>query len=132
MKPLLVLALCLATLLASTPARADDLFDAQIHARRMKKAGAGVAGVGFVHLAAGLALTFAVVGIHEECQGRGYTCAEGAGFLFIPAVSLVAVGGLLSVVGLPTWLVGRARERRLQALTPTPIGQLTPVPPMPQ
>src|SRR5262249_6428917 len=74
MKPWLVLSLCLATLLASLPARADDLFDAEVHARRMKKAGAGVAGVGFVHLAAGLALTFAVVGMDKSCEGRGYTC----------------------------------------------------------
>jgi hypothetical protein len=131
MTRLVALVLCL--VLGASAARADDLVDAEIHARRMRKSGAGVMGVGLIHLGAGLALTFAMVGMEQQCRGYSPECGEGIGFLLFPMIGLVGVGGVLTAIGMPLYFVGRHRERRLlQALTPTPIGQLTPVPPMPQ
>ena len=127
----LLLAVILATTLAA-PARADG-FDDFVHARRMRKAGAGLMGVGVIHLGVGLAMTIAMFGMQAQCAGRSYTCGEGAGFIFVPTMGLLAVGGALTVIGAPLFAVGRRREKwLLQALTPTPMGQLTPVPPMPQ
>jgi hypothetical protein len=127
-----LLALCFCLLLAA-PARADD-GDARVTARRMRKSGAGLMSVGLIHLAPGLALTFAMVGMDASCRNQPFPCNEGSGFFFVPAMSLIAVGGLFTAIGMPLFFVGRKRERALAqpALIPTPIGQLTPVPPMPQ
>jgi hypothetical protein len=130
-----MLALLLAVILATTiaaPARADG-FDDFVHARRMRKAGAGLMSVGLIHLGVGLAMTLALVGMQAQCAGEQFPCDEGAGFLALPTIGLLAVGGALTAIGVPLFAVGRHRERwLLQALTPTPMGQLTPVPPMPQ
>jgi len=122
----------LCSLLVAATAHADG--DPQVAARRMRKAGAGVMSVGVIHLGAGLALTLAMNGMYADCRDRPFPCGEGAGFLFIPAISLVVIGGALTAVGMPLYLVGRKRERALAqpALMPMPMGQLTPVPPMPQ
>ena len=78
-------------------------------------------------------MTFALVGMGAQCAGKPFPCDEGAGFLVMPTIGLLAVGGALTAIGVPLFAVGRHRERWLrQALTPTPIGQDTPVPPMPQ
>ena len=123
----------LCSLLFAATAHADD--DAEVTARRMRKSGAGILSVGVIHLAPGLALTLAMAGMDASCRDRPFPCSEGIGFLFIPAISLVAIGGALTAVGMPLYFVGRKRERALRAqlaLIPTPMGQLTPVPPMPQ
>jgi hypothetical protein len=128
-----ILALAFVVVVSST-SFADGSFDAQTRARRMRKSGAGIMAVGLIHLGAGLALSFAIAGMSAECANRPFPCGEGIGFIMAPAFSLVALGGLLTGVGMPLFFVGRHRERRLlqPALIPTPIGQLTPVPPMPQ
>jgi hypothetical protein len=125
--------LLLCSLLLAATAHADD--DPEVNARQMRKAGAGVMSVGVIHLGAGLALSLSMVGMGEQCRDRPFPCGEGIGFLFIPAISLVVIGGALTAVGMPLYFVGRKRERTLRAqpaLIPTPIGQLTPVPPIPQ
>jgi hypothetical protein len=128
-----LLALMLVVTIAA-PSFADDRSDAAVDARRMRKSGAGIMGVGVIHLGSGLALTLAMVGMGLSCRNEPFPCDEGAGFLMFPAIGLLAVGGVLTAVGMPLFFVGRHRERRLSqlALIPTPIGQLTPVPPMPQ
>jgi hypothetical protein len=124
-----LLATLLILILATTAARADDF----VHARRMRKSGAGLMAVGVIHLGVGVAMTLALVGMGVECANRPFPCDEGAGFLVFPTIGLLAVGGVLTAIGAPLLVVGRRRERRwLQAFTPTPMGQLTPVPPMPQ
>jgi hypothetical protein len=129
---LATLLIVILTTTVAVPAHADG-FDDFVHARRMRKSGAGLMAVGLIHLGAGLALTFALVGMEAECANRPFPCDEGAGFLFFPMVGLLAVGGVFTAIGVPLFAVGRRRERGwLQALTPTPMGQLTPVPPMPQ
>jgi hypothetical protein len=128
-----MIALCLCVTITST-SFGDELYEAQVHARQMRKSGAGLMGVGLIHLGAGLALSFAIAGMSAECSQQPFPCGEGIGFIMAPAFSLVALGGLLTGVGMPLFFVGRRRERRLgqPALIPTPMGQLTPVPPMPQ
>jgi hypothetical protein len=129
-----VLALLLAVTIAA-PSFADESFDAERHARRMRKSGAGLMSVGVIHLGGGLALTLAMIGMSVSCRNDPFPCNdEGSGFLMFPAIGLLAVGGLLTAVGMPLFFVGRNRERRQRqlALIPTPMGQLTPVPPMPQ
>ena len=123
-----MLAACL--LAVTTPARGDEA----VTARRLRKTGLGLFIVGGVHLGAGLALTLAMTGVGASCRDQPIPCGEGAGFLVIPAVGLLAVGVVLDAVAAPLFFVGRARARRLAqpALIPTPIGQLTPVPPRPQ
>jgi hypothetical protein len=82
-----------------------------------------------------MALTFAMVGMDRSCAGQPFPCGEGIGFLMIPALTLDALGGALTGIGMPLFFVGRHRERRYDdqlARTPVPMGQLTPVPPMPQ
>jgi hypothetical protein len=128
-----MLALLLVVTLAA-PSFADEGSDAAVHARRMRKSGAGLMSVGVIHLGGGVALTLAMVGMGLSCRNEPFPCDEGAGFLMFPAIGLLAVGGLLTAVGMPLFFVGRNRERRQRqlALIPTPMGQLTPVPPMPQ
>jgi hypothetical protein len=116
----------------AAPSFADERSDAEVHARRMRKSGAGLMSVGVIHLGGGLALTLAMVGMAVSCRNEPFPCDEGSGFLMFPAIGLLAVGGLLTGIGMPLFFVGRHRERRQLALIPTPIGQLTPVPPMPQ
>jgi hypothetical protein len=127
------LALLLVVTLAA-PSFADERSDAAVDARRMRKSGAGLMSVGVIHLGTGVVLTLAMVGMGLSCRNEPFPCDEGSGFLMFPAIGLLAVGGLLTAVGMPLFFVGRNRERRMRqlALIPTPIGQLTPVPPMPQ
>ena len=130
---MLARALVCCCFLFATTAHADD--DPSVSARRMRKSGAGVMSVGLIHLGAGLALSLSMVGMSYDCRDRPFPCGEGIGFLFIPAISLLTIGGALTAVGMPLFFVGRKRERALRnqpAFTPTPMGQLTPVPPMPQ
>jgi hypothetical protein len=117
--------------LAVPVARADDLIDA----RRLRKSGAGIMGVGLVVLGAGLALGLGVAGIAAQCEHRPRGCGDGLGLALIPSFILLPLGGMVTGVGMPMLFVGRKRERRIQrqrAPTLVPMGQLTPVPPMPQ
>ncbi|HEY2746504.1 MAG TPA: hypothetical protein VGL86_17855 [Polyangia bacterium] len=121
------------TLLVATSAARADGFDDFVHARRMRKSGAGLMAVGLIHLSVGLALGVGIAAGEAQCANKPFPCDEGAGFLIFPMIGLLAVGGVLSVIGIPLFAVGHGREKKWrQALTPTPMGQLTPVPPMPQ
>jgi hypothetical protein len=75
-----------------------------------------------------------MVGLDQRCDGRPFPCGEGLGLLMVPGFTLIALGGILTGIGMPLYFVGQRREKRLRqlALMPTPMGQLTPVPPMPQ
>jgi hypothetical protein len=87
-----LLATLLILILATTAARADG-FDDFVHARRMRKSGAGLMAVGVIHLGVGVAMTLALVGMGVECANRPFPCDEGAGFLVFPTIGLLAVGG---------------------------------------
>jgi hypothetical protein len=98
-------------LLAASTTQAEELVDA----RQMRKAGAGVMGVGLVHLALGLGLTVGEYASYDvQCANRPFPCGEGVGLALIPSYTILALGVVLTGVGMPLYFVGRARERRLQ------------------
>jgi hypothetical protein len=110
---------------AATPALSLPS-EAELHARSVKHRGAWLIGIGVPHLAVALGGAFWSLALDAQLRNCAHTPGCG-GFEFAPpwlflTVPFGIVGVVLTAVGLPLFLVGRAREQRLRRMRLEPNG----------
>jgi hypothetical protein len=113
------------TLAAGSTAHADsDVVSSQhAHAKRLEHVGEWLTGVGAAHFIAGVPTLG--VGIYRDSLQEG---DNGDAFSFMDEVAggtCIGIGGALLAVGIPLWIVGRARSRAVERVSTSATPGLT-------